>query len=82
MRFLKKKSEDGELLRAMILQLQNLFNDRTHTICIIRSSRGKWILSDGGGEYIGSEFCSWLNKKRHHTLNNYGVLPGVKLESR
>lgn len=56
-----KKSEDGELVRAMIMQLENLFNDRTHTICIIRR-RVKLIRFDGGGEYIGSDFCYWLNE--------------------
>lgn len=55
-RFFRRKSEAAEVVVGMIQELETLFNSKVHDMTLIYRRVVKWVRSDGGGEYIGTEF--------------------------
>lgn len=58
-----RKSEDGEGVRDIILQMKNLFNKAAEKLSCIGRKTVKCTRSDGGREYIWKAFWDWIMKK-------------------
>lgn len=57
----------------MTLEAENSFNETIGTLYLIRRKKGKWLRSDGGGEYISRTFTEWLGDRGiiHETTTAY-----------
>lgn len=62
-RFLARKSETGDAVVEMVHELENLLNGSLQRLTSINRNTLKWMRTDGGGEYIGTEFQEWIKRR-------------------
>lgn len=62
-RFVDRKSQVADSVVEMVLELESLFTFKTGKMICINRNNVKWLRTDGGGEYIGDEFKSWLQRR-------------------
>lgn len=60
--FVRSKSETGDAVIEMIREIENLFNSKTGTVVGLNRNLEKWVRTDGGGEYVGHKFQTWLRQ--------------------
>lgn len=68
-RFMREKGDASERVKEMIKSMETGLSIRLGKLLILNRSSVRNLRSDGGGEYIGSEFSQWLKLNGiHHEL--------------